>query len=117
MSGSDVRAALAAAGVVPSKKLGQNFLTDPNIARWIVDQLEPGPEDFVVEVGPGTGSLSGALAGRVRRLLLVEYDRRLATWLQERFAGEDTVEVVDEFRGDAAAMSNSFVAIDVYQQL
>ena len=94
MSGSDVRAALAEAGVVPSKKLGQNFLTDPNIARWIVDQLEPGPEDFVVEVGPGTGSLSGVLAGRVRRLLLVEYDRRLATWLQERFAGEDTVEVV-----------------------
>ena len=79
---------------MPSKKLGQNFLTDPNTARWIVDQLEPGPEDFVVEVGPGTGSLSGMLVNRVRRVLLLEYDRRLAGWLQERFAGEDSVEVV-----------------------
>ncbi len=94
MSGTDVRAALAEAEVVPSKKLGQNFLTDPNTARWIVDQLQPEPGDFVVEVGPGTGALSEALVGRVRRLLLVEYDRRLAAWLKERFAGEDTVEVV-----------------------
>ena len=57
VTGNDVREALQQAGVVPSKKLGQNFLTDPNTARWIVDQLNPGPDDFVVEVGPGTGSL------------------------------------------------------------
>lgn len=94
VSGSDVREALAAAEVVPSKKLGQNFLTDPNTARWIVDQLEPGPEDCIVEVGPGTGSLSAALVGRVRRLLLIEYDRRLAEWLQKRYEGEETVEVI-----------------------
>jgi len=92
--GSDVREALRQAGVVPSKKLGQNFLTDPNTARWIVDQLDPNPDDFVVEVGPGTGSLSEVLIGRVRRLLLVEFDRRLAEWLKHRFAKEETVEVV-----------------------
>ena len=89
-----VKEALKQAGVVPSRRLGQNFLCDPNAARWIVDQLEPAAEDFVVEVGPGTGSLSAALVGRVRRLLLVEFDRRLAGWLQERFAGEHSVEVV-----------------------
>ena len=94
MIGSDVREALRQAGVVPSKKLGQNFLTDPNTARWIVDQLDPNPDDFVVEVGPGTGSLSEVLIGRVRRLLLVEFDRRLADWLKHRFAKEETVEVV-----------------------
>lgn len=94
MIGNDVREALQQAGVVPSKKLGQNFLTDPNTARWIVDQLDPRPEDFVVEVGPGTGSLSEVLVGRVRRLLLVEFDRRLADWLKQRFAKEETVEVV-----------------------
>jgi len=48
VSGTDVRAALAEAKVVPSKKLGQNFLTDPNTARWIVEQLQPEPGDFVV---------------------------------------------------------------------
>ena len=47
-----VKEALKQAGVVPSKRLGQNFLCDPNAARWIVDQLEPAAEDFVVEVGP-----------------------------------------------------------------
>ena len=89
-----MRAALAEAGVIPSKKLGQNFLTDPETARWIVDQLEPGPEDFVVEVGPGTGALSEALVGRVGKILLVEFDRRLAEWLKRRFAEEKSVEVV-----------------------
>ncbi len=76
VTATEVRAALAEAGVVPSSKLGQNFLSDQNTARWIVEQLEPGPEDFVVEVGPGTGALSGGLVGRVRKLLLVEFDRR-----------------------------------------
>ena len=94
VTGNDVREALQQARVVPSKKLGQNFLTDPNTARWIVDQLDPGPDDFVVEVGPGTGSLSEALVGRVRRLLLVEFDRRLADWLKHRFAKDKDVEVV-----------------------
>ena len=89
-----VKRALEEADVVPSKRLGQNFLTDPNTARWIVDQLAPGEEDFVVEVGPGTGALSEVLVGQVRRLLLVEFDRRLAGWLKERFAGEESVEVV-----------------------
>lgn len=94
MTGSEVKSALAEAGVVPSKKLGQNFLTDQNTARWIVDQLDPQPEDFVVEVGPGTGALSSQLVGRVRRLLLVEFDRRLAEWLTRHFADEDSVEVI-----------------------
>ncbi|MEC9055128.1 MAG: rRNA adenine N-6-methyltransferase family protein, partial [Verrucomicrobiota bacterium] len=91
---------------MPSKKLGQNFLTDPNTARWIVDQLEPDPEDCIVEVGPGTGSLSGALVGRVRRLLLIEYDRRLAEWLRKRYEGEETVEVIhaDGARFDLRAL-------------
>lgn len=94
VTGSEVMSALKEAGVVPSKKLGQNFLTDPNTARWIVDQLEPESDDFVVEVGPGTGALSAQLQGRVRRLLLVEFDRRLADWLTRRFADDPSVEVV-----------------------
>ncbi len=78
---------------MPSRQLGQNFLCDPNMARWITDQLDAGPGDTVVEVGPGTGALTGHLVGRVRRLVLVEFDSRLAAWLKERFAGEPTVEV------------------------
>jgi 16S rRNA (adenine1518-N6/adenine1519-N6)-dimethyltransferase len=90
----EVKAALAEAGVVPSKRLGQNFLCDQNTAKWIVEQLEPREEDCVVEVGPGTGALSEQLVGRVRKLILVEFDRRLAVWLTKRFAEEDSVEVL-----------------------
>lgn len=93
VTGHEIRDALESAGVMPSRQLGQNFLCDPNMARWITDQLEPCPEDTVVEVGPGTGALTGHLLGRVKRLVLVEFDSRLAAWLKERFAGEPGVEV------------------------
>jgi 16S rRNA (adenine1518-N6/adenine1519-N6)-dimethyltransferase len=93
MTGRDIRETLDRAGVLPSKQLGQNFLIDPNMARWIVAQLEAGAEDAVVEVGPGTGALSEHLAGKVRRLILIEFDGRLAAALAERFEGEPTVEV------------------------
>jgi 16S rRNA (adenine1518-N6/adenine1519-N6)-dimethyltransferase len=93
MTGREIREALDRAGVLPSKQLGQNFLIDPNMARWIVAQLEATPEDAVVEVGPGTGALSEHLLGKVRRLILIEFDARLAAALAERFHGEPGVEV------------------------
>lgn len=93
MTGREIKETLDRAGVLPSKQLGQNFLIDPNMARWIVAQLEAGADDAIVEVGPGTGSLSEHLAGQVRRLILIEFDGRLAAALAERFRGEPTVEV------------------------
>ncbi len=84
---------LDAAGVLPSKQLGQNFLIDPNMARWIVSQLDVRSEDAIVEVGPGTGSLSEHLAGKVRRLILIEFDARLAEVLRERYRDVPGVEV------------------------
>ncbi|MCX6878623.1 MAG: 16S rRNA (adenine(1518)-N(6)/adenine(1519)-N(6))-dimethyltransferase RsmA [Verrucomicrobia bacterium] len=93
MTGREIRDVLDAAGVLPSKQLGQNFLIDPNLARWIVAQLEVTAADAVVEVGPGTGSLSEQLVGKVRRLILIEWDARLAGVLRERFRGEASVEV------------------------
>lgn len=106
MTGHEIRDALEAAGVMPSRQLGQNFLCDPNMARWITDQLDARPEDTVVEVGPGTGALTEHLVGRVRRLVLVEFDSRLAAWLKERFAGEPTVEVhhADAVKFDARSL-------------
>ena len=58
MKPSEIRNVLEDHEVRPSKSLGQNFLTDENVARWIVEQLEIRPQDCVVEVGPGTGSLT-----------------------------------------------------------
>ena len=93
MTGREIREHLDQAGVLPSKQLGQNFLIDPNMSRWIVSQLDPQPDDAIVEVGPGTGSLSEHLAGKVRKLILIEFDARLAAALVTRFAGVPGVEV------------------------
>src|SRR5688572_10459204 len=45
-------------GIEPGKGMGQNFLTDRNIAAWIVDQLDIQPQDTVIEIGPGMGALT-----------------------------------------------------------
>lgn len=93
MTGREIKDTLDRAGVLPSKQLGQNFLIDPNMARWIVAQLDATEADAIVEVGPGTGSLSEHLVGKVRKLILIEFDGRLAAALAERFRGEASVEV------------------------
>jgi 16S rRNA (adenine1518-N6/adenine1519-N6)-dimethyltransferase len=78
------------------RALGQNFLIDPNVQRKIVAALDPSPADEVLEIGPGVGALTRHLAGQVRRLVLVELDNGLAARLREEFAGEPSVEVVNE---------------------
>ncbi|GAA5482473.1 16S rRNA (adenine(1518)-N(6)/adenine(1519)-N(6))-dimethyltransferase RsmA [Haloferula sargassicola] len=93
VTGKEIREVLEEAGVRPNRQLGQNFLCDGEVARWIGDQLDPQPDDTVVEVGPGTGALTEWLVGRVRRLVLIEFDSRLAAYLKARFAAHPEVEV------------------------
>ena len=76
------------------RSLGQNFLVDPGAQRRIVDALEAGADDEVVEIGPGHGALTQHLAGTVRRLVLVELDNELAASLEREYAGRDDVRVV-----------------------
>jgi 16S rRNA (adenine1518-N6/adenine1519-N6)-dimethyltransferase len=76
------------------RSLGQNFLRDPNLQRAIVEALHPAPGDEVLEIGPGQGALTRHLAGRVRRLVLVELDDALAAALREAYAGTPGVEVI-----------------------
>jgi 16S rRNA (adenine1518-N6/adenine1519-N6)-dimethyltransferase len=85
---SDVRATLQEIHVSPVKTLGQNFLHDQNLARWIVDQAQVTSEDYVLEIGPGLGALTKFLLEKGARVLAVEKDTRLANFLRERFADE-----------------------------
>lgn len=78
----------------PKRSLGQNFLVDANAQKRIVDALGAGPDDEVLEIGPGPGALTRHLAGTVRRLVLVELDDDLAAALEDEFGGRDDVRVV-----------------------
>ena len=78
----------------PRRSLGQNFLVDRGIQRRIVEALEAGPDDTVLEIGPGRGALTDHLAGRVGRLVLVELDRMLAGALEQQYAQQPAVEVL-----------------------
>lgn len=78
-------------------RLGQHFLSDPSILGRIADAAGLGPEDTVLEIGPGKGSLTVPLAARAGRVVAIEADGRLAAALAGRLAGS-TVEIV---HGDA----------------
>ncbi|APT92952.1 16S rRNA methyltransferase [Corynebacterium phocae] len=79
----EIRALASELDVTPTKKLGQNFLHDPNTIRRIVAAAELSADDKVVEVGPGLGSLTLGLLEVVSDLTVVEIDPRLAQRLPQ----------------------------------
>jgi 16S rRNA (adenine1518-N6/adenine1519-N6)-dimethyltransferase len=72
-----VRERLAAAGLRPQRRLGQNFLCHQGILTAVADAAELTPEDSVLEVGAGLGALTAELAARAGRVVAVELDRAL----------------------------------------
>jgi 16S rRNA (adenine1518-N6/adenine1519-N6)-dimethyltransferase len=86
LGASDVRALAASIGLVPAKTLGQNFVIDGGTVQRIVRTAAVGPDDVVLEVGPGLGSLTLALLPTVRRVIAVEIDARLAGLLAQTVA-------------------------------
>ncbi|MDE8735376.1 rRNA adenine N-6-methyltransferase family protein, partial [Eubacteriales bacterium DFI.9.88] len=66
-----------------SKSLGQNFLTDKNIIDRIIESSDIGPEDLVIEIGPGIGVLSAEAAQYAGKVGAVEIDRNLIPILEE----------------------------------
>lgn len=74
------------------RRLGQHFLADPRILARIADALEAGPDDTVLEIGPGYGGLTAALATRAGQVIAIEKDRELVPSLRTRFPGVKVVE-------------------------
>ena len=79
----------------PLKSLGQNFLVDRNIIDKIIRSADIQPDDAVLEIGPGRGALTGQLAERAGRLLLIEFDHALAAWHQNQYKENEKVTVID----------------------
>lgn len=90
---SEIDATLREIRVAPVKTLGQNFLHDGNLARWIVERAELTPDDYVVEIGPGLGALTQFVLEAGAHVLAIEKDRRLADFLRGRFR-TDRLEVL-----------------------
>lgn len=85
---SEIDATLREIRVSPVKTLGQNFLHDQNLARWIVAKAELAADDFVVEIGPGLGALTEFALASGARVLALEKDARLADFLRENLRNE-----------------------------
>ncbi len=76
------------------RKHGQHFLVDPNTVRKIVRLASIDPDETIVEIGPGIGSLTVALAEAAKRVVAIEIDYEVAEALREMIAGLDNVELL-----------------------
>jgi 16S rRNA (adenine1518-N6/adenine1519-N6)-dimethyltransferase len=97
---AEIRDLAARLGMTPTKRLGQNFVHDPNTVRRIVAAADLRPDDVVLEVGPGLGSLTLGLIGTARHVHAVEIDPVLAEQLPEtaRHADNLTVHTADALK-------------------
>ena len=77
--------ARAASTFHPSKRFGQNFLTNPAIATRIVEALDPGSDETIIEIGPGKGALTAPLLERAASLVAIEFDQSLIPLLSDKF--------------------------------
>ena len=81
-------------GLHPRKSLGQNFLVDPDAPTRIAEQADLRPEDTVIEVGAGLGTLTVALAERAGRVLAVEADEEMVAVLHRELADRRNIEII-----------------------
>ena len=78
------------------KKFGQNFLIDTHVLEKIVDAADIGKDDFVLEIGPGIGTVTQYLCEAARQVIAVEIDRKLIKILKDTLSAYDNVEVINE---------------------
>ncbi len=100
---SDIRALLAEGSGHPRRQFGQNFMIDGNLVRLVAQAGEIAPGDLVIEVGPGTGTLTEELLAAVEdtgAVVAVEIDRNLAALLRRRLGDERRFKLIE---GDALA--------------
>jgi 16S rRNA (adenine1518-N6/adenine1519-N6)-dimethyltransferase len=89
-----VRAALQSLELRPTRGMGQNFLVDPQALSTIVEAADIQPDDVVLEIGPGLGVLTWELVERAAQVVAVELDKRLAARLQQEFAAQPRLHIV-----------------------
>jgi 16S rRNA (adenine1518-N6/adenine1519-N6)-dimethyltransferase len=89
-----VRKELAEYGLFPKKRLGQHFLVDRNILDKIIRVAQVVKEDVVLEIGPGLGEMTVALAQQVKKVIAIEIDQKMVAILNKKIKEFPNVEVV-----------------------
>ena len=90
-----IQTLLLSSGLRPNTRLGQHFLIDLNLIRLLLDSARIHPNDIVLEIGPGTGSMTEALALQAGKVIAVEIDNALAQILNQLFAETYNVQIIN----------------------
>ena len=101
---AQIRDILNAHGLSAHKRFGQNFLIDQNLGRKLVDAAAIAPDDLVLEIGPGTGTLSEEILARGASLIACELDRGLCEHLRVHFQNEPRFTLLE---GDCLARNRT----------
>jgi len=92
---TSIKRELTAYGLFPKKRLGQHFLVDPNILDKVIRTAQVGKEDVILEVGPGLGGMTLALAHDAKKVIAIEVDTKIVAILKEKVAGHRNIEVME----------------------
>ncbi|HRY63574.1 MAG TPA: 16S rRNA (adenine(1518)-N(6)/adenine(1519)-N(6))-dimethyltransferase RsmA [Patescibacteria group bacterium] len=93
-------------GIIPTKSKGQNFLVSEKVLAEIVAAADLGPEDVVLEIGPGLGILTEELIKKAKRVVAVELDKKLFNFLSNKFKGVKNLELIE---GDIISLFPCFI--------
>jgi 16S rRNA (adenine1518-N6/adenine1519-N6)-dimethyltransferase len=90
---------------IPSKRFGQNFLTDQSVVNRIVSALDAKSDETIIEIGPGKGALTQQLVAQAGKVIAYELDRKLVPYLEERFSSVPNFKVIqsDALKADFCA--------------
>lgn len=80
----------------PSKRFGQNFLTDQRVIGRIIEALAPDANETIVEIGPGSGALTAPILEKAGRLVAIEFDRNLIPILTDTFRNKTNFTLVED---------------------
>ena len=92
---SELKSLWTKTNFTPLKRLGQNFLIDKNIRNKIVSSLDINPKDVVLEIGPGFGELTTSLAGKAKKVIAVEKDKKIVRILKEKYSLPNNIDVIE----------------------
>ncbi len=95
MTKNEIIEALSKIDVTPNKKLGQNFIKDPNITDLITKTMQPVKDEHILEIGPGTGVITKDFVEAGCQVTAIEFDWRLAEFMRLRFANDKNFRLIE----------------------